>query len=251
MDCPSEEAMIGMALQDMSHIHSIQADFANRLLIVIHDENIDAIMKAIASLNFGAELKSTEEFSGTISERTNQRSALIFVLLINAACFVIEAVTGYFAGSIGLFADSLDMLADAIVYGLSLLVISGSLLMKSRIATLSGIFQMGLGMFGLIECLKRTLFGSEIPDYTFMIGVSLIAMIGNMLSMKILQHQNSNEPHMRASMIFTSNDIIANAGVILAGILTLLLSSMIPDLVIGCIIFLLVFRGAVQIIRLR
>ena len=251
MDCPSEEAMIRMALQNFQKIHSIQADFPSRMVRIVHDEQIDSIMDAITQLNLGAKHQKTEEFDGILEKQSNQRTALISVLLINIGCFFLESIAGFFAGSIGLFADSLDMLADAFVYGLSLLVIAGSGYLKTRIATFSGIIQMSLGIYGLYECARRTIFGAEIPDYTLMIGISVIAMIGNMLSLKILQKQHSNEPHMQASMIFTSTDILVNAGVILAGISTILFSSMIPDLVIGCLIFLLVFRGAIRILRLR
>lgn len=251
MDCPSEEAMIRMALQSFRNIHSLQADFSGRMLNLVHDEDIDSIMKAIIALNLGARHVHTEEHIGIIEEHKQQKSALIAVLLINACCFLLEAVMGYVSGSIGLFADSLDMLADAFVYGLSLLVIAGSMLMKSRIAVLSGVIQLGLGVLGLYECVRRTIFGAEIPDYTLMIGISVIAMAGNLLSLGILRKQQSMEPHMRASMIFTSTDVLVNAGVIIAGLLTIVMSSIIPDLCIGCIIFILVFRGAFRIFRLQ
>ncbi|WP_449658189.1 hypothetical protein [Aquipluma nitroreducens] len=55
---------------------------------------------------------------------------------------------------------------------------------------------------------------------------------------------------MKASMIFTSNDVIINAGVVLAGILVLLTDSKYPDLIIGVIIFLIVTRGAFKILKL-
>jgi Co/Zn/Cd efflux system component len=38
----------------------------------------------------------------------------------------------------------------------------------------------------------------------------------------------AKEAHMKASMIFTSNDVIINAGVILAGVLVLLTQSNTP-----------------------
>ncbi len=55
---------------------------------------------------------------------------------------------------------------------------------------------------------------------------------------------------MKASMIFTSNDVIINAGVILAGILVLITHSKYPDLIIGLAIFLIVTRGAFRILKL-
>tara|TARA_R110000868_G_scaffold70263_7_gene206572 strand:- start:484 stop:729 length:246 start_codon:yes stop_codon:yes gene_type:complete len=61
-------------------------------------------------------------------------------------------------------------------------------------------------------------------------------------------HKN-DEVHMRASWIFSANDVIANLGVITAGILVLWLDSRIPDLVIGGIVAVVVLRGACIIIK--
>jgi Co/Zn/Cd efflux system component len=55
---------------------------------------------------------------------------------------------------------------------------------------------------------------------------------------------------MKASMIFTSNDVIINCGVILAGILVNVLHSSKPDLVIGTVVFILVVQGALRILKL-
>ena len=50
--------------------------------------------------------------------------------------------------------------------------------------------------------------------------------------------------------IFTSNDIIVNDGVILAGVLVYFLNSKCPDLAIGAIVFTFVMRGAVRILKI-
>ena len=55
---------------------------------------------------------------------------------------------------------------------------------------------------------------------------------------------------MRASMIFTSTDVIVNLGVIAAGALVYLTGSRIPDLTVGTIVFILVGRGAYRILQL-
>jgi len=56
---------------------------------------------------------------------------------------------------------------------------------------------------------------------------------------------------MRASWIFSTNDVIANAGVILAGFLVAWTGSRLPDLIVGCMIAVVVFSGALRILRLR
>ena len=54
---------------------------------------------------------------------------------------------------------------------------------------------------------------------------------------------------MRASWIFSTNDVLANLGVILSGILVAVTASHIPDLVIGLLISALVVRGGLAILR--
>ena len=55
---------------------------------------------------------------------------------------------------------------------------------------------------------------------------------------------------MQASMIFTSNDVIINSGVIIAAILVKLVNSSYPDLIIGALVFLIVAKGAYRILKL-
>src|SRR5690554_8209724 len=77
-----------------------------------------------------------------------------------------------------------------------------------------------------------------------MIIVSILALIANGICLYILQKSKSKEEaHMKASMIFTSNDIIINLGVISAGLLVNWLDSNKPDLIVGTIVFGLVVQG--------
>ena len=150
----------------------------------------------------------------------------------------------------GLVADSLDMLADSLVYGLSLWAVGSTAIRKKRVARLSGYFQLTLALLGIFEVIRRFIDFESIPDYRLMIGVSILALIANAFCLYLLQKSKSKEAHMKASMIFTSNDIIINGGVILAGIIVLLTQSKYPDLIIGSIVFLIVVRGAIRILKL-
>lgn len=173
------------------------------------------------------------------------------VLLINAALFVGEMAAGVLASSMGLVADSLDMLADALVYTGALLVHSRGPSAKVKVARFSGWLQIVLACLGFGEVIRRA-FGSEgPPDYWTMIGVSLVALVGNAVCLVLLRRMKSGEAHIRASVIFTNNDVIINLGVIAAGALVLLTDSMIPDLVVGGAVFALVLRGAAKILRLN
>jgi len=56
---------------------------------------------------------------------------------------------------------------------------------------------------------------------------------------------------MKASWIFTTNDVLANCGVVVAAGLVAVTGSQVPDLVVAAGIALLVLAGALRIMRLR
>jgi Co/Zn/Cd efflux system component len=56
---------------------------------------------------------------------------------------------------------------------------------------------------------------------------------------------------MRASYIFSANDVLANLGVILAGGLVAWTGSPLPDWIIGLLIGSMVLAGSIRILRLR
>ena len=176
-----------------------------------------------------------------------QKNVLITLLLINSVMFLFEITLGWYAQSTGLIADSFDMLADAIVYAIGIVAIGKSLQHKANAALLSGWFQGALALMILIDVSRRVLMGSE-PVSFFMIGVGLIALIANVICLILIQKHKEGEVHMRASWVFSKNDVIANTGVIISGLLVWLLESRWPDLVIGSLIALLIFSGARHII---
>ena len=252
MDCPSEENMIRMKLVDTPGIRHLDFDIPNRRLTVFHSGKITPIEQSIQELNLGAKRVSTEETDRTeFTEKDNQRKLLWTVLFINFIFFLIEITTGLISKSMGLVADSLDMLADAFVYGLSLYAVGGTLSRKKSIAKLAGYFQITLALIGFIEVLRRFFGAEKLPDFTTMIVVSALALVANGICLYLLQKSKSKEEaHMKASMIFTSNDVIINLGVITAGLMVNWLNSSKPDLIIGTIVFILVIQGARRILRL-
>lgn len=252
MDCPSEENLIRIKLNEISNIKNLDFDIPNRKLTIFHTGQIDQIENSMLALNLGAKKIFTEQTSQeNFKENNNQKKILWAVLAINFAFFIIEITTGIISKSMGLVADSLDMLADSFVYGLSLIAVGGTLLRKKRIAKLAGYFQIILALIGFIEVLRRFLGVEEMPNFATMIIISLFALIANGICMYILQKSKSKEEaHMKASMIFTSNDVIINLGVITAGILVNWLNSNKPDLIIGTIVFILVVQGAFRILKL-
>ncbi len=177
-----------------------------------------------------------------------QRRVLILLLAINGVMFMAEMVAGIIADSTALIADSLDMLADATVYAIGLYAVGRSLLVKAKAAHISGIFQIVLGLGVLFDIVRRTVVGSE-PESTMMIIVGIVALIANTVCLMMIYKHRQGEVHMRASWIFSKNDVIANLGVISAGFLVAYTGSSYPDLFIGLIIAAIVIRGGIHIIK--
>lgn len=252
MDCPSEEQMIRMRLQQVPGIKTLEFDIPGRILSVVHQSDEQLILKELDSLRLDTKWVETveAEVDEVVVDATPERKLLWWVLGINFLFFLIEMISGLLSGSMGLVADSLDMLADAFVYGMALMAVGGTLLRKQRVALFSGYLQLMLAILGFAEVLRRFMNPSMVPDFKVIVWVSVFALIANVVSLLILQRAKSNEAHIRASMIFTSNDVIVNAGVIAAGILVYLTDSRYPDLVVGLLIFLLVVRGAFRILQL-
>jgi len=252
MDCPSEESLIRMKLNDISSIKNLDFNIPNRTLTIFHNGQIDQIEQSILELKLGGKKTHTEQTLQTdFEENSNQKKLLWSVLIINFVFFIIEMTTGLISKSIGLVADSLDMLADSFVYGISLLAVGGTIIKKKRIAKLAGYFQIALAVIGFVEILRRFIGEEQLPDFSTMIIISVFALIANGVCLYILQKSKSkDEAHMKASMIFTSNDVIINLGVIFAGLLVNWLHSNKPDLIIGTIVFILVIQGAIRILKL-
>jgi Co/Zn/Cd efflux system component len=251
MDCPTEERMIRLKLEGLPGLGQLQFDLEKRKLEAFHPAGMQSeILQNLASLNMGAMQGETvaEEFIGPGANPENR--ALWIVLMVNVVFFLVEMVAGLFSGSMGLVADSLDMLADSFVYALALVAVGGAMILKKRVAKISGYLQLLLAAIGFAEIIRRFLGTGDIPGYQTMMVVSALALVANLFCLLILQRLKNREAHLQASILFTSNDIIINAGVIVAGALVWSLHSQIPDLIVGSVVFVIVLRGAVRILKL-
>lgn len=184
----------------------------------------------------------------TDAETTDQRRAISIALALNLAMFVIGTVAGLLAESAGLLADALDMLADASAYGIALLAIGRTATFKQRAATASGLILAALGSGVVLETIHRAVAGSE-PEGWIIVGGAMLSLVVNASVLRLLHRYRDGEAHLRASWIFTRADVVANVGVIAAGMLVLVTGSRVPDLVVGCLIGAYVIKEAIEILR--
>ena len=257
MDCPSEENLIRMALGALPQVQQLQFFLQDRQLDVVHQGSPDTITQRLEALNLGAAFQCSAPFQAdpTASVENSkadadERKLLQQLLTINAVMFVTELIVGVWAQSTGLIADSLDMLADAAVYSVALLAVGLSAAKKVRAAHLSGWLQTLLAAGVLFEVARRFWAGTE-PMSTLMIVMASVALAANTLCLYLISQSRSDGAHMKATKIFSTNDVLANIGVIVAGGLVAWTGSGYPDLVIGGIIGIIVLDGARRILALR
>lgn len=244
--------MVRMKLEELDSVRQLDFDIPNRQLTIYHEGEVNKIERLIHELHLDATLLKNEsaEVVTAPAQVADEKKLLWIVLVINFSFFLIEASSGIISKSMGLVADSLDMLADALVYGLSLYAVGRHRNSRKKVARISGYFQLILAVAGFVEVVRRFSGYDTPPAFETMITVSILALIANAICLYVLQRSKSQEVHLKASMIFTSNDIVINLGVTLAGALVYLTSSNKPDLIIGIIVFFIVTRGALRILSL-
>lgn len=255
MDCPSEERLIRLSLGDDPEIRDLSFDLEGHRLAAVHSGPAEDILQRLASLNLGASLTASEPAQASdVREEHHgdaaERRVLLWLLAINAAMFLVEIVVGWIAQSTGLIADSLDMFADAAVYGVALYAVGRTAATKVKAARLAGFLQLALAIGLLVEVARRFFTGSE-PQSALMISISLVALAANIACLVMVARQRDRGAHMKASYIFSASDVIANAGVIIAGALVWWTGSRLPDLVIGAAIGVVVLVNARRILALR
>ena len=182
------------------------------------------------------------------AKNAQERRVLWIALVLNAAMAVIGGIAGWSAHSTGLLADALDMLSDATAYAIGLVAIGRTARFKANAAWLSGSILLVLGIGVLVEVGRRVLQGAE-PLSGWMIGTALLSLVVNVIVLRMLSPLKSGEVHLRATWLFTRADVVANIGVILAGVLVWWLANPYPDYVIGTLIGLYVIKEAIEILR--
>jgi Co/Zn/Cd efflux system component len=176
------------------------------------------------------------------------RRALIAVIAINAAMFVVEISGGALAGSRALQADALDFFADALTYGLSLAVIGMSLRTRANVALLKGISLAVMGMWILTSTIWQV-FIMGVPRAELMGAIGVLALAANVTSVLILMRYSEGDANVRSVWLCSRNDAIGNVAVIAAAVVVAVTGRGWPDLLVAGLMAGLFLSSALQILR--
>jgi Co/Zn/Cd efflux system component len=164
----------------------------------------------------------------------NLRRVIKLVAGLNLAYFAVEFTVARLIGSVSLFADSIDFLEDASVNLLILAALGWTARSRAQVGmALAGILLVP-GLATLWTAWEKFLLPVA-PNPALLSLTGLGAMAVNMacaLMLARFRHQGGSLT--KAAFLSARNDVLANIGIILAGLVTALLwRAAWPDLIIG------------------
>ena len=184
----------------------------------------------------------------TVAQTTRYRKVLWAALAINLAMFFVEVLGGFSSGSVSLMADAIDFFGDAANYGVSLAVLSMSLLWRARAAVLKG---LTMGVFGLLVLAKAlwSFKTGAVPEPYTMGVIGAIALAANASVAFMLYAYREGDANMRSVWLCSRNDAIGNIAVMLAAFGVFGSGSAWPDLLVAIIMASLGLSAAVHVLK--
>ena len=183
-----------------------------------------------------------------VAQTARYRKVLWVALAINLTMFFVEVLGGFSSGSVSLMADAIDFFGDAANYGVSLAVLSMSLLWRARAAVLKG---LTMGAFGLLVLTKALWsFKTGILPEPYTMGViGAIALVANASVAFMLYAYREGDANMRSVWLCSRNDAIGNIAVMLAALGVFGSGSAWPDLLVAIIMASLGLSAAVHVLK--
>jgi len=176
------------------------------------------------------------------------KRALIIVIAINAAMFLIEMPMGFIGQSQALKADALDFLGDTFTYAISLAVIGKAATTRAKVALLKGVSLLLMGAWVLGSTIYSVFYVPQ-PAAIIMGSIGFAALVANLLSVLLLVRFKDGDANVRSVWLCSRNDAIGNVMVMLAASGVWISGTGWPDLIVASIMASLFLWGAASIIR--
>lgn len=188
------------------------------------------------------------------------RGRLAVVFSITLAVFVVELVGGFLANSLALLADAGHMFTDVAGIGLALTAIwfagrpatggrtFGYLRLEVLAAIVNAVLLFGVGAFVLFEAWRRL---SEPPEIAsgLMLGVALLGLGANAVSLFLLRDAQSESLNMRGAYLEVMGDLAGSVAVIVAAIVIALTNFTAADAIASAALGLLIIPRTWRLLR--
>ena len=260
MDCPSCAAKIEKAVRSVG-VEAVKVSIATQVMTLhVSDPGaqLQEVARAVAGIGYRLDRLDDPnvDHEGDLDDLPKDlshitpayRRALWIVIFLNVGYGVIEMVGGFISGSQALKADALDFLGDGLITFLGVLAIGWSLVWRARSALIQGLFLGALGLGVLANTAYRVLVQQQ-PEAGLMGLFAVIALVVNVVAVLPLLPHRTGDANVRAVWLFSRNDAIGNAAVVVAAGLVAWTGTAWPDLVVAAIIAGLFLHSSSSIIR--
>jgi Co/Zn/Cd efflux system component len=164
------------------------------------------------------------------------RRTVAIVSLLNLAYFGVEFSVALAIRSVSLFADSADFLEDASVNLLILQAFAWSARRRAHVGmALAGILLLPAVAFGWALWSKIQ---APIPPAALGLTVTALGALTINMSCALMlgRYRRYRDSHVRAAFLSARNDVFANVAMIGAGLVTAVVPSVWPDIVVGLVL---------------
>lgn len=262
MDCPSCAARIEKAARAVAGVEEVKVSMASQVMMLRADDlgaRLPEVERVVAGLGYRldrmdaprahADSDDDDDLPKDLAHVTPAyRRALWTVVLLNVGYGLVEMVGGFVAGSQALKADALDFLGDGLITFLGLLAIGWSLAWRARSALVQGVFLGALGVSVLAATGYRVVVLHQ-PEAELMGVFGAVALAVNVAAAWVLIPHRTGDANVRAVWLFSRNDAIGNAAVVIAAGLVWWTATPWPDLVVAAVIAGLFLQSSWSIVR--
>jgi len=254
MDCSSCATKIEGAARKVAGVNDVRVSIASQeMTLRLNGKTapLPELERTITDLGYQLTRLGEDDGDDKIPDLSHvtpaYKRALWIVILLNVGYGAIEIVGGFLAGSQSLKADALDFLGDGIISFLGLIAIGWGLQARAKAALLQGLFLGALGVSVIAYTGYRVLVLNQ-PQAELMGIFGVIALAVNIAAALVLIPHRKGDANVRAVWLFSRNDAIGNAAVVVAAGLVWWTGTPWPDLVVAAVIAALFLQSAWSII---
>ncbi|MEW5962422.1 MAG: cation transporter [Pseudomonadota bacterium] len=177
------------------------------------------------------------------------RITVLTVALLNLGYFLVEVSVAVVIGSVSLMADSVDFLEDTSVNVLVLLALGLSARRRRLVAYALAALLVVPALVALWMVWQK-LAAPSVPAAEPLTLAAAGALVVNLVCALLLARVRASGGSLSlAAYLSARNDVAANFGIIVAGLLTGLTGSMWPDLVLGLVIVAINITAAREVLE--
>ena len=193
-------------------------------------------------------------------KNTKEKKALTIVLILTACFMIVEAVSGFYTGSLALLSDAAHMLTDVFALSLAYLALWFSVkpptlsktfgFYRAEIlaAFINGILLFVISGGIIVEAYERFKVPQEVKSLEMTV-VAVVGLIVNIGSAYILSGYKSGNLNIKGALYHVLSDALGSAGAVAAGVVMLLTGWYYADSIISVLVSVLILRSAWVILK--